>query len=129
MIYSIGTDICSIDGIERSYTKRGDLFASEICNSDELGRVKESSHPAVYLTKIFCAKECIAKAVGTGLVPEFWWDDIGISVVNNNCDIFLSDCGLLHVSKTMSIPEPWKIELSLSDTRSFVSGFCVISAA
>lgn len=129
MIYGIGTDICSIDGVERSYTKRGDLFASEFCNSDELGRVKKSSNPAVYLAKIFCAKECIAKAVGTGLVPEFWWDDIEISVVNNNCNIFFSDCGLLHVSKSMTISEPWKVDLSLSDTRYFVSGVCVISAA
>jgi len=129
MIYGIGTDICSIDGIERSYTKRGDLFASEFCNSNELVRVNKSSNPAIYLAKIFCAKECIGKAVGTGLVPEFWWDDIEISVNNNEYKIFLSDSGLLHISKTMSIPEPWKVDLSLSNTSFFVSGVCVISAS
>ena len=129
MIYGIGTDICCVRGIERSYAKRGDLFASEFCNSNELKHVNEAASPATYLAKIFCAKECIGKAVGSGLIPEFWWDDIEVSFRSMCSEVFLSENGLCYISEKLSTNGPWKVDISISNSNSFVSGICVISAS
>ena len=129
MIYGIGTDICCVRGIKRSYANRGDLFASEFCNSNELKQIKSARRPAIYLAKIFCAKECIGKAVGSGLIPEFWWDDIEVGFRHNHYDVLLSEEGHCFVSKKLNIKCPWKIDLSVSISNSLVSGICVISTS
>ena len=129
MIYGIGTDICSIRGFERSYLKRGNLFASEFCNSNELKQVKGARSPAIHLAKIFCAKECVGKAVGTGLVPEFWWDDIEVLVTKQKTDVLLSDAGIEHMSTMLNLTDPWKTHISLSNTDLMVSGICIVSAS
>lgn len=129
MIFGIGTDICCVRGIERSYEKRSDLFASEFCNSNELKQVKEAANPATYLAKIFCAKECIGKAAGSGLIPEFWWDDIEVSFRSMRNEVFLSENGLCYISKKLSTKGPWKVDVSISNSGSFVTGICVISTS
>jgi len=129
MIYGIGTDICCVRGIERSYNKRNDLFASEFCNSNELIQVREATNSAKHLAKIFCAKECIGKAVGSGLIPEFWWDDIEVSLRKNCNDVFLSENGRSYISKNLGIKKPWIVHLSISEANSFISGICIISTS
>ena len=127
MIYGIGTDNCAIERIRRSYKKRGRIYASTFCNSQELDRVEKSINPVLYLGKIHCAKECIGKAVGTGLIPEFWWDDIEINIVNNENEVFLFENGMQHIRKTLNIERPWKLLLSLSNTSKLISGVCLIT--
>lgn len=129
LIYGIGTDICAIERIGRPYKKRGQIYASTFCNTQELNRVEKSKDPVLYLGKIHCAKECIGKAVGTGLIPEFWWDDIEINIVNNENEVFLFENGMQHIRKTLKIEGPWKLLLSLSSTNKFIAGVCVITAS
>jgi len=129
MIYGIGTDICCVRGIERSYYKRKTLFASEFCNTNELEQLKTALNQSTHLAKIFCAKECIGKAVGSGIVPEFWWDDIEVCLQNEKNDVFFSESGSAYVIKKLGINNPWRVHLSISNSISYVSGICIISAS
>lgn len=129
MIYGIGTDICAIERIQRSYEKRGQIYAATFCNSNELMQIEKSSSPALHLGKIHCAKECIGKAVGTGLVPDFWWNDIEVNINNGGNEVFLFENGMQFIRKSLKIDGSWKLHLSLSNTSKLISGVCIISAS
>ncbi len=72
MIFGIGTDIISLERIEKSLERNGEKFAERILSETELEEYRELSekHPnnqAAFLAKRFAAKEAISKALGTGM--------------------------------------------------------------
>ena len=79
MIVGIGSDLCSIERIEKSLARWGDKFLNRIFTDVE--RAKAASRPhtrAGTLAKRFAAKEAFSKAVGTGFKRGVYMKDIGV---------------------------------------------------
>ena len=79
MIVGIGSDLCSIERIERSLSRWGDKFLDRVFT--EVERAKAASRPhtrAGTLAKRFAAKEAFSKAVGTGFKRGVYMRDIGV---------------------------------------------------
>src|ERR1044071_4363719 len=79
MIVGIGSDLCSIERIEKSLERFGDRFLNRVFTDVE--RKKAASRPhtiAGTLAKRFAAKEAYSKAVGTGFKRGVFMKDIGV---------------------------------------------------
>ena len=79
MIVGIGSDLCSIERIEKSLDRFGDRFLNRVFTDVE--RRQAASRPqtiAGTLAKRFAAKEAFSKAVGTGFKRGVFMKDIGV---------------------------------------------------
>ncbi|WP_223669537.1 holo-ACP synthase [Kangiella shandongensis] len=66
-IFGVGTDIVSLERIDRSFQRHGDKFAHRILSAAELEEYHQRKNKQAYLAKRFAAKEAISKALGTGM--------------------------------------------------------------
>ncbi len=83
MIYGIGTDICDIRRITKSFEKHGDRFAERILGPQEMKtwRARSARWPARglrYLATRFSAKEAFSKAIGLGMTTPMAWNQCEI---------------------------------------------------
>ena len=79
MIVGLGSDLCSIERIQKSVDRWGDKFLNRVFT--EVERKKAASRPhtiAGTLAKRFAAKEAFSKAVGTGFKRGVFMKDIGV---------------------------------------------------
>ena len=79
MIIGLGSDLCSIERIERSLERFGARFEHRVFTDVE--RAKAARRPftrAGTYAKRFAAKEAFSKAVGTGFKRGVFMKDIGV---------------------------------------------------
>src|SRR4026209_3064338 len=79
MIVGLGSDLCSIERIQKSLDRWGGKFRKRVFPATE--RAKAGSRPhtrAGTLAKRFAAKEAFSKAVGTGFKRGVFMKDIGV---------------------------------------------------
>ena len=79
MIVGLGSDLCSIERIQKSVDRFGERFLNRVFTETE--RAKAASRPhtsAGTLAKRFAAKEAFSKAVGTGFKRGVFMKDIGV---------------------------------------------------
>ncbi len=79
MIVGIGSDLCSIERIQKSLDRWGDKFLNRVFT--EVEQAKAERRPfttAGTLAKRFAAKEAFSKAVGTGFRRGVHMKDIGV---------------------------------------------------
>jgi len=79
MIMGIGTDVCSIERIEKTLGRFGERFVKRILTPPERGRYARTRDKAGHLAKRFAAKEAFAKAIGTGIHAPFTWQSVTIT--------------------------------------------------
>jgi holo-[acyl-carrier protein] synthase len=78
MIVGIGTDIVSIERIERSLQRFGERFVKRVLTPAERIRFDATLAKASHLAKRWAAKEAFAKAIGTGIHAPFTWQSISV---------------------------------------------------
>lgn len=66
-IIGIGTDIVSIQRMQKIVERHGARFAEKTLHPEELVIFNTAVNPVPYLAKRFAAKESVAKALGTGI--------------------------------------------------------------
>ena len=66
MIFGIGTDIVSVDRMQRNIERYGRRFSERILGEAEQADYDASRKRAHFLAKRFAAKEAAVKAMGTG---------------------------------------------------------------
>ena len=79
IILGIGSDLCSIERIEKSLERFGERFVRRVFTDVE--RAKAEGRPltrAGTYAKRFAAKEAFSKAVGTGFRRGVFMRDIGV---------------------------------------------------
>ncbi|HEV2816794.1 MAG TPA: holo-ACP synthase [Allosphingosinicella sp.] len=79
MIIGLGSDLCSIERIQRSLDRFGERFLRRVFTDAE--RAKAERRPftrAGTYAKRFAAKEAFSKAVGTGFRRGVFMKDIGV---------------------------------------------------
>lgn len=79
MIVGIGTDVCSIDRIDKTLKRFGERFVKRILTPEERVRYERTRDKAGHLAKRFAAKEAFAKALGTGVHAPFTWRSITVT--------------------------------------------------
>lgn len=123
-IRGIGTDLVSIERIEKLWTNYHLKFAQRILSTKELESFASKEDKVGFLAKRFAAKEAIAKALGTGIGKTISFHDM--SILNHESGEpfvqFSVDVDAWFKRQTMS-----KVFISLSDEKAYALAFCIIS--
>ena len=125
--FGIGTDILSIDRIQRSLKNKN--FVKRIFNEKEILKCKSVNKSVNCYAKRFAAKEAFSKAIGTGMSKGVSW---------RNIEVYNKKSGQpqikLHgnVIKTLDslVPNNMipKIFISITDEKEIAKAFIVIEA-
>jgi len=121
MILGLGSDLCSIERIQRSLDRFGGRFEQRCFTPAELARAdKRPFTRAATLAKRFAAKEAFSKAVGTGFKRGVFLRDIGVVNLPSGAptllltggagarlDALVPDGHRAHVHLTMTDDFPW----------------------
>jgi holo-[acyl-carrier protein] synthase len=78
MIVGIGTDVVSIDRIEKTLQRFGERFVDRVLTPAERVRYDKTRAKASHLAKRWAAKEAFSKAIGTGIHAPFTWQSISV---------------------------------------------------
>jgi holo-[acyl-carrier protein] synthase len=78
MIVGIGTDVVSIDRIEKTLARFGQRFVNRVLTPAERVRYEKTPAKASHLAKRWAAKEAFSKAIGTGIHAPFTWQSITV---------------------------------------------------
>ena len=78
MIVGIGTDVVSIDRIEKTLARFGQRFVNRVLTPAERVRYEKTAAKASHLAKRWAAKEAFSKAIGTGIHAPFTWQSITV---------------------------------------------------
>lgn len=126
MTISIGTDILEIERLQNVYAKQGDKIVARILTSAERERFENIQDAAVrisFLAKRWCAKEAIAKALGTGIAKGVSWQNIEvINLASGAPEVNLSGAALERLNAIGGK----KALISLSDERLYCVAFCTV---
>ena len=77
-VRSIGIDILEINRIRSAYEKYGERFLQKIFTPFEIDYCQKHKDPYPRFAARFCAKEAVAKALGTGFGAHLSFQDIEI---------------------------------------------------
>lgn len=126
MAVSIGTDIVEIERIKNVYARQKEKIAQRILTPMEMSRFEAINDETVkisYLAKRWCAKEAIAKALGTGIAKGIGWQQMAVLNAENGAPyVELTDAALLQL-KAIGAE---KALISLSDERHYCVAFCML---
>lgn len=124
MILGVGSDLVSLERIEKLIYRFGEKFVKRILSPDEVKHYAQSNNPASYLAKRFAAKEAVAKAFGTGIGKHLAFNEISVlnlpsgqptvSFLGNSSE-FVKQTGMKA------------IHISLSDEKAYALAFVVIT--
>ena len=131
MILGIGSDLCSIERIERSLDRFGERFIRRVFTDIE--RDKAEGRPltrAGTYAKRFAAKEAFSKAVGTGFRRGVFMRDIGVVNLPSGAPT-LELTGGAKARLDAMVPEGHfaSIHLTMTDEHPLAQAFVVISAS
>jgi holo-[acyl-carrier protein] synthase len=130
MIVGIGSDLCSIERIEKSLARFGDRFVQRVFTATE--RQKAEKRPftrAGTYAKRFAAKEAFSKAVGTGFKSGVFMRDIGVVNAPSGAPT-LELTGGARARLDAITPEGHfaQIHLTMTDDYPFAQAFVIITA-
>lgn len=123
MIKGVGTDLVSVERIEKALEKHGERFAKRILTPEEFSVFSEHSRPSNFLAKRFATKEAVVKALGTGFSKGVSWQDIQLQHYSSGQPKVVLSNMALEIFQSMGCEQ---ILLSLSDELPFISAFVVI---
>ncbi len=129
MILGIGTDICSIERIEKSIDKFGERFIEKTFTEHEQDYCESKSGKASYYAKRFAAKEAVAKALATTNSGALSWTDVEVKN-NPSGRPYVTLYGGALERLNAKTPEGYKAEvhLSLTDDYPFAAAYVIIEA-
>ncbi len=78
MILGLGNDILEIDRIRGSIERHGLHFLNRLFSQKEQDYCYKFQDPSPHFAGRFCAKEAVAKALGTGFGAHLSWHDLEI---------------------------------------------------
>jgi holo-[acyl-carrier protein] synthase len=126
MTIAIGTDIVEIDRIAKVYARQGDKLATRILTASEMTRFLSFANESVkvsFLAKRWCAKEAIAKALGTGIAKGIGWQEM--EVFNNDLGAPIVELNGAAKAR-LELLNGSHVLISLSDEQHYAVAFCTI---
>lgn len=123
MIIGIGTDVVSIQRIEKAVQRFGERFIKKVFTDKEAVVCKEGKDPAPYLAARFAAKEAVLKALGTGISNGIGFKDVEVSREHGKRpEIILHGKGK-ETAETLGVKN---IHLSISHDAGIAAAFVVV---
>jgi holo-[acyl-carrier protein] synthase len=123
MIVGIGTDVCSIERIDKTLKRFGERFVKRILTAEERVRFDHTRDKAGHFAKRFAAKEAFAKALGTGVHPPFTWRSITVTRDRKGKPGIRPNAAMAEHLKEIGVTE---FHLSLSDDGGVAVAFVVL---
>lgn len=126
MTIAIGVDIIEIERIADVYARQGDKLVKRILTELEchhFDSIKTLTGQIAFLAKRWCAKESIAKALGTGISKGIGWQEMEIS--NNEFGAPCVELKGAALTRLQSLNGS-KVLISLSDERHYAVAYSTI---
>lgn len=126
MTIAIGTDILEIERLESALSRLGEKFIARILTPAERVRFDEivdDRSQLNFLAKRWCAKEAIAKALGTGIAKGVGWQQIEVLNQQSGAPTVLLTGAALQTLNDLGAS---KALISLSDERHYCVAFCTL---
>ena len=126
MILGLGSDICNIDRIARSYERFGKRFINRCYGENEQKEMMPITDPrqlASALAKRFAAKEAFTKALGTGFRNGICWAEIEALHQENGKPYIKLSGSALSISSSIGINKVW---VALSDDYPFAQAVVIV---
>jgi len=127
MIFGIGVDIFSLAEVKLSVKEFGViLFAEQYCRDEEIEYISAHKNPILSLAEHLSLKEAVAKAFGTGLIEEFYFDDIQIDIATpGSPKIFISENSTEFLEHRI-VKSTFGIHASISCSEEYTLASCVV---
>ena len=123
MIYGIGTDIVSIDRVQKILKKNRDGFINRVLTEHERALFANKADSAALCAKRFAAKEAFSKALGTGIGRVVNFQDLTVRNNENGKPYFMPSEKLRLYLQEKGIKQG---HLSISDESSNALAFVVL---
>ena len=129
MIIGVGTDLCDIKRIERTFKQFGNRFTNRIFSEYERSKAQKRSNPIATYAKYFAAKEAFAKSLGTGFREGVFWRDIEVKNLESGQPYIEVRGGALSKLESL-LPENtiFDIKISLTDEYPLAHAIVIISS-
>ena len=89
MIFGIGTDIVSIERVQKILNKNRDGFINRVLTEHERALFLNKADGAAFCAKRFAAKEAFSKALGTGIGRVVSFQDLTVRSNENGKPYFM----------------------------------------
>lgn len=89
MIFGIGTDIVSIERVQKILNKNRDGFINRVLTEHERALFLNKADSAAFCAKRFAAKEAFSKALGTGIGRVVSFQDLTVRSNENGKPYFM----------------------------------------
>ena len=123
MIIGIGTDVVSIQRIEKAVHRFGERFIKKVFTDEEAKACKNKKDRSSFLASRFAAKEAVLKAFGTGISNGIGFKDVEVSrEQGKRPEIILHGKGK-EIAGTLGVKD---IHLSISHDAGLAVAFAVI---
>lgn len=129
MIIGIGNDLCDCRRIETAIQRHGSRFLNRIFTIGEQERALNRAQKSASFAKIFCAKEAVVKALGTGMTRGISWTDVEITrQTNQPPHVFLHNNAKSEFNKRIPAGMEGHIHLAITDEWPYAQAFVILSA-
>ena len=123
MIYGVGTDIVSIDRIQKIILKNKEGFIKRVLTDHEQALFANKADSAAFCAKRFAAKEAFSKALGTGIGRVVSFQDLTVRNNDNGKPHFIPSEKLRLYLLEKGVKQA---HLSISDENQYAVAFVVL---
>ena len=127
MVLGIGTDIIEISRIADAFARQGERIVKRVLTNSEYERwenITDESQKIAFLAKRWCAKEAIAKALGTGIAQGIGFHCMNIERLPSGAPHAVLNGPALEKLNSLGAKA---IHISISDEQRYAVAFCTIS--
>jgi len=129
MILGIGTDLASIERIERTLERFGDRFRDRVFTDTEKSKAERRRDVAGTYARRWAAKEACSKALGTGLRMGIAWKDMAVTnLPTGQPRIAVTGWAKERLARMTPAGHRAVIHVSLTDDHPWAQAFVVIEA-
>ena len=130
MIIGLGSDLCSIERIQKSLDRFGDRFLTRVFTETERAKAARRPHTiAGTLAKRFAAKEAFSKAVGTGFKRGVFMKDIGVvNLPSGAPTLQLTGGAKARLDALTPAGHALTVHLTMTDDHPWAQAFVIIEA-
>lgn len=129
MILGIGTDLANIERVQAALDRFGDRFTRRVFTEAERAYAARRKGQASTYAKRFAAKEACLKALGTGLIKGFAWQQM--EVTNDAAGrpgLILSGRALERLCEITPPGHIADIHLSMTDDAPWAQAFVILES-
>ena len=130
MIIGLGSDLCSIERMQKSIDRFGDRFIQRVFTEIEAAKAARRPYTSTAtFAKRFAAKEAFSKAVGTGFRQGVFMRDIGVVNLPSGAPTLALTGGARARVDALTPPgQAIDVHLTMTDDHPWAQAFVILYA-